>query len=230
MDRRTSLKLFASIAACCYAGRGAAQSMSGGCALNGAGAGAFEADNALLAASGVDFIDALMPIEIAILNSAFFVSPDFAFFDDSSGPNAFATPANIVASSPHGSVIFGVNLLQSELGKVWWGAAIAGIAAHEWAHISQFHSGVSGATWKKELHADHMAGWYLGAKQLAGTHVVISGLGESVFSKGDFAFNHPSHHGTPAQRVNAMMSGYSHGLSGMSAPAVFTNARAALGI
>jgi hypothetical protein len=170
-------------------------------------------------------IDQIMPLEYGVLQQGFQVSPDFAFFDDSSGANALATTANIVGSSPHGSVLFGIRLLQAELGTTWWGAAIAGIAAHEFAHIVQFHSGVGGPVYRRELHADFMAGWYLGAKQIYGTPVMIGGLGQSLFGKGDFDFNSPGHHGTPQQRVSAMLAGYQRGLSGLNMGQAFSFGR-----
>lgn len=59
----------------------------------------------------------------------------------------------------------------------------------------------------RELHADYMAGYYLGRKGL----VTSSGVEEfatSLFEKGDYNFTSPQHHGTPIQRVAAMRGGY----------------------
>jgi hypothetical protein len=36
-------------------------------------------------------------------------------------------------------------------------------------------------------------------------------FGQSLFGKGDYQFNNPQHHGTPAQRVDAMRAGYASG-------------------
>ena len=170
---------------------------------------------AIYAQSGVPIIDQVMPVEYILLNQAFRVNPDFAFFDDGASPNALATTTALIGRSAYGTVLFGVNLLRAEMGATWWGAAVAGIASHEFAHICQFQAGLSGPTWMMELHADYLAGWYLGAKQVYGTAVVIDGFGESLFNKGDFAFNDPSHHGTPEQRVSAMLNGYRTALSGV---------------
>jgi hypothetical protein len=86
------------------------------------------------------------------------------------------------------------------------GYAVAGIMAHEFAHILQFdkESELSGKA--RELHADFMAGYYLGKKSyFAPTNVRAFAV--SLFEKGDYAFRSPSHHGTPQERVNAMVAG-----------------------
>lgn len=217
MNRRTLLKAFSFVAASCVCGGARAQDGYRGCRLNADGADKFYQTNNLLNKSGIDFIDETFHIEVNILDQYFRVKPDFSFFDDGYSTNAFATTENLIGESPHGSVCFGVNLLKSELSERWWGPAIAGIAAHEWAHIGQFASGLRGPVWKMELHADFLAGWYLGRKQINGTPVLIEGLGQSLFGKGSFDFNHPDWHGTPDQRVRSMIAGY---LSARNAPDV----------
>src|SRR5690606_21237943 len=124
----------AAVAATCTCSRTWAQEEDVGCGLTASAAASFARDNELLASSGNATIDTVFPAERAILDAAFLVQPDFSFYDDSSGPNAFATTTNIFGTSPHGTVCFGVNLLSSEMSQHWWGAAIAGIGAHEWAH------------------------------------------------------------------------------------------------
>jgi len=212
LSRRGLLAAFAAIAGAC-ACPAHAFGEGEGCTLTASAAGTFASQVQLLRSSGVQLIDQITPGEINILVQAFGVSPSFAFFDDSHSPNAFATNRPIAGPSPFGSVAFGVNLLRSELNQQWWGAAVAGILAHEWGHIKQLrrlpNPGTQwGPVYKRELQADYLAGWYLGRKQMAGTHVVIDGLGQSLFHKGGYDFNNPDHHGTPEQRVNAMLAGY----------------------
>lgn len=232
MDRRFILKAFTAIAASCANSKLCAQPFHShqGCHLSSAAAQGFSSSVDLLYSSGNSTIDASFPAERSILNSAFLVSPDFSFYDDSGAPNAMATTANLVGSSPYGTVIFGRSLLASELGQTWWGAAVAGISAHEWAHIAQFASGLSGPVYAMELHADYLAGWYLGRKALAGTHVVIAGLGNSLFSKGSFDFNNPDWHGTPQQRVNAMIAGYDGAVVNNTISAAYNAGRIMIGI
>ena len=57
-----------------------------------------------------------------------------------------------------------------------------------------------------ELHADLIAGYYLGKRRWSKTNLAV--FGQSLFSKGDYDFNSPDHHGTPKQRLEAMLEGY----------------------
>lgn len=123
-------------------------------------------------------------------------------------PNALATPEPLLGHAD-GTVAFGLNLLRSELSaSPAWGAAVAGIMAHEWGHIRQFGEGLARPGPHMELHADFLAGWYMGVKAALGTWVVVENLARSPFSKGDYEFNNPNHHGTPDQRVAAMAAGF----------------------
>ncbi len=96
------------------------------------------------------------------------------------------------------------------------GNALAGIMAHEHAHILQFSNGIRGPGQSLELHADFMAGWYMGFKVLAGTPSIdIRVLATSLFNKGDYDFNSPQHHWTPQQRVQVMAEGFRVALGGV---------------
>ena len=96
--------------------------------------------------------------------------------------------------------------------KDFGGAAVAGIAAHEGAHILQFFSPVGrllarGDTARTmELHADFLAGYYFGAT--GRTERSIDVFGESLFERGDYDFNSRDHHGTPDERLEAMHRGF----------------------
>lgn len=232
MDRRFILKAFAAMASTCGSSGLLAHGHHGhqGCRLSASAAQNFGSEVFLTNSSGNPTIDATFPGERAILNSLFMVFPDFSFYDDSDGPNAMATTANLAGSSPYGTVVFGRTLLASELSQTWWGAAIAGISAHEWAHIAQFASGLSGPVYLMELHADYLAGWYLGRKALAGTNVMIAGLGNSLFNKGSFDFNNPDWHGTPQQRVQAMLAGFNGAPINNNIAAAYNAGRMAVGI
>jgi len=230
MDRREFLQALSAIAALGCSARAHGQSSTQGCALSGAAMGNMLNSVQVVQSTGVPLIDQIMPLEYQLLNQFFTVNPDFAFFDDGYAPNAYASPTSMIGNSSHGSVLFGISLLQSELSKPWWGAAIAGISAHEFAHVAQFQMGVGGPTRSRELHADFMAGWYLGAKQTYGTAVMINGLGQSLFNHGDFNFNNPSHHGTPQERIQSMYGGYQAGLQGSTVAQAFNQGRQVFGI
>jgi hypothetical protein len=67
-----------------------------------------------------------------------------------------------------------------------------------------------------ELHADFVAGFYFGRDGTRSKQIVET-FARSLFSQGDYAFNVPTHHGTPQQRVAAMQKGYELGLSTIKA-------------
>lgn len=211
--RRELIGLFSAIVGACACGQAhARQSYSDGCFLGAAAARSFQSNYEIRPTSGDRNLDYTMLSEAEILASNFGYRPGFFFFQESAemGGNAFATTQNIDPAGSHGSVVFGLNLLFEELTRSWWGAAVVGIMAHEWAHIRQQNMGLAAATPVKELHADYMAGWYLGMKERAGNlgRTPLSGLANSLFSKGDYQFNNPDHHGTPRQRVSAMTAGF----------------------
>ena len=86
------------------------------------------------------------------------VRPDFGFFDDSDGTNAFATNECLLSSQCAGTILFGSNLIievMRELGRPLGDNALIGILAHEYAHIAQFTYGIRSARVRDtELHAD----------------------------------------------------------------------------
>lgn len=157
-------------------------------------------------------IDRAIQFEPNVLTDVFGLRPDFACFDDSASPNAFATKEQLLGRGD-GTVLFGTNLLRSEIGSPFYDAAVVGIMAHEWAHILQLDQGIFSPGKSMELHADLMAGWYLGWKAARGMRFNIDSFGRSLFAKGDYNFNHPTHHGTPNERIDAMHTGFQMGVS-----------------
>ena len=162
--------------------------------------------------SGFNWLDTLIQNERVLLDSVFGVSPSFACFDDGGAPNALATTANLQGGR-FGTVLFGRGLLGEEMSDDLTGSAALGILAHEWSHIRQFASELRGSSRSKELHADFGAGWYLGWKAAAGMPVNGWAFWQSLYEKGDYAFNSPGHHGTPRERVAAMQMGYNISVS-----------------
>jgi len=161
--------------------------------------------------SGNSDLDRALIAEVRKMDSAFGINPGYRFLRDGSHPNAYATPETFVEGTT-ATILFGLTLLQNELRTEYGGAAIAGIAAHEGAHVVQFRSPevskrLKGPTVKlAELHADFLAGYYFSRTNRTEKSLVT--FGESLFSKGDYDFNDPQHHGTPKQRVAAMRAGY----------------------
>jgi len=186
--------------------------LQGGCGISAAALG--DANGPRLARNtGNAFVDSGFARSRTFMVHAFGVSPAFAFLDDSESPNAFATPDNIVGwDRGNGSVVFGVRLLTEEVAAdpQTWGSALSLIMAHEWGHIKQFYTTGPLPSPLAELHADFLAGWWLGGFNLMtnGWGINPNSAGRSVFNKGDFEFNSPQHHGTPQQRLTAMAAGY----------------------
>lgn len=158
--------------------------------------------------SGSAAIDAMWDSEGKHLIRVFSVTPAGGFLNDSGGPNAFATPERYYKNGPDGTVMFGVNLMQSELMRENRGITIHAITAHEFGHIRQIKDGrlLSVHTKWRELHADYLAGWYMGVRNQF-ENVDLAPVLQSFFSKGDYNFTSENHHGTPDERVKALQAG-----------------------
>jgi len=137
----------------------------------------------------------------------FGVNPNLVMFDDGQSPNAFASP-QITLYGFTGTVYFGIGLVRNQLWSMDKGeAAVAGIMAHEFSHILQMKMGSTLTGKYRELHADFMAGYYLHAKSYV-ARADIKPFAQSLFETGDYNFRSPVHHGTPEERVSAMLAGY----------------------
>jgi hypothetical protein len=174
----------------------------------------------VLNSSGNPDLDRSIDLELTHLAESFNVLPGFGFYDDKNGFNAFATKETVEPNT-RGTVVFGKRLLSNELAQhSWGGLAIAGIMAHEFAHIYQMQTEFyqlllqSQPTHKLlELHADYLAGYYLGLKRLRSGDIDIKAFLDSLYLKGDTHFYSPGHHGTPSERKDAMLEGYKMGLT-----------------
>ncbi|MEM6488233.1 MAG: hypothetical protein AAF677_08185 [Pseudomonadota bacterium] len=173
----------------------------------------------MMAESGNPRLDRAMIAELRKVLDAFDINPGIKYIDDSRSPNAFATTETIVQGTT-GTMLFGLSLIQTEMNTEYGGAAVAGIAAHEGAHIFQFFSSygrrlTQGRTAREmELHADLLAGWYFGHTGRTERSLVV--FGRSLFSKGDYDYNDPRHHGTPDERLAAMRTGFAYNSRGYS--------------
>lgn len=187
------------------------------CALRG-GLAAYGID--LLRSSGNQDLDRSINLELQHISSSLNVLPGFGFYDDTDELNAFALDETVIPNT-NGTVIFGKNLLLEELNAhEWGGLAIAGIMAHEFAHIYQYQSSFYQALTRGqdtdkylELHADYLAGYYLGLKRLRAGEIDIKAFFDSMYLKGDNDFNASDHHGTPEERGKVVLAGYKMGLS-----------------
>jgi predicted metalloprotease len=92
--------------------------------------------------------------------------------------------------------------------------SVALVIAHEYAHSLQAHLGLDASeTRKTELQADCLAGvwgnsaYYKGILEAGDVEEGVAAL-ELI---GDYDYSSPDHHGTPAERVDAFMTGYNSG-------------------
>ncbi|CAL2078754.1 hypothetical protein [Tenacibaculum sp. 190524A02b] len=162
--------------------------------------------NNLSKTTGNTTLDAQFNQEKGLIENVFKVSVDLWIMDDGNSPNALA---NCQSRNPRvydGTVRFGKNLMVNELYTMTKGGyAVAGILAHEFAHILQCKKNSAFRARDRELQADFLAGFYIGRKSyLYNTN--IKNFANSLFDAGDWY--DPSHHGTPVERVNSMVAGF----------------------
>jgi hypothetical protein len=193
-----------------------------GCYLNSAD-GATKTKFRLSRTTGLAALDAGLTSEFNVLCQYFEATPGFFIFDDGPSGNAFATPETLGSHSlPHGTVCLGNTLMLSEFqaasGMGRGDHVLVAVMAHEWAHIVQFQTLPQMVPGKRvELQADYMAGWYMGirAAQVWGGVDLMSSV-RSLFSKGDYNFNSPGHHGKPEERALAFQRGVLAARTGMN--------------
>jgi hypothetical protein len=181
----------------------------------------------LIESSGDAVIDARLGRALVRLAQAFGQRPGFGFYDDSRGKNAYAARRSIIPGT-WGTVFYGKNMFEEIMQKADdGGMAALTIVAHEFAHIAQFKAKADRklmedqTTVKRvELHADYLAGWYLGTLRRAEPRLKLWSAGKTIYEIGDENFNDPNHHGTPDERVAASEKGYALGVEGVP----FTNA------
>jgi hypothetical protein len=183
--------------------------------------GSFQASHSSLHYAGQEYdIDAITDPQqrkafgkaLVRLSTAFGVQPTFGFYDDGGQPNAQA--------SPDDAVIFGRSLFADQISRYQdQGLSVLAICAHEFGHIVQFHSQLERAllrgqsTVKRlELHADFLAGYYLGFRKRADSTLRLWSIGDTLNRIGDLLVTSRNHHGTPQERVAAAEAGYNVGV------------------
>jgi hypothetical protein len=146
------------------------------------------------------------------------VNPQFQYIQEDT-PNAFAIPTSEVLGTK-GTVLLGLKLLNSLLNDNDGGAAIAGICAHECGHIYQYFNAIydhlsPSGTIAVELHADLIAGYYMGKRGDANSNRVRA-FSEALFKRADYGFGDPNFHGSPGERLAAVDRGYYWATQGSS--------------
>ncbi|MBV8252359.1 MAG: hypothetical protein JO154_07100 [Chitinophaga sp.] len=179
--------------------------------------------------SGNNQLDMFLNREVNVLRNFFGVNPGvFYFQDDPAAPNALAMPVIESYNNPSGTIILGLNLASREFGISWSGTTIPLILAHEFGHILDYNMQAlpNYDTKTKELFADFMAGCFLFYRSTL-TYTDINAIVVSFYSKGEYDFNNPNHHGTPDERRNALTAGYNW-LKSVSSPSVYVSPKDAI--
>jgi hypothetical protein len=176
-----------------------------------------------LAGNRGDNIDGALLTDGAELGRLFGVDPAIFYLRESRGPNAYATasrfPSLLAAEGrtyccSDGTVLLGLHLIDYEQKATGGtGQSIPAILAHEYAHIAQFKYGFPYTGKRRELHADYLAGWYIGHR-LRFVQTNVYQAAANFFYKGDTNFNSPSHHGTHQERWVAFVAGLDLNLRG----------------
>jgi hypothetical protein len=215
--RRLVLKGCLACAAAAVVPRAIPQEGGGGCDWSSAGARGIAIVGAELAGStGDPQQDKALGLALVRLSQLFAERPGFGFYDDSDAPNAKADPETGVAGT-WGTVLFGTRLFKDLMTRFDdRGVTVLAVTAHEFGHIAQFHRGIFGTlnehqrtVKKSELHADLLAGFFLGNRKMDTGTLRIRTAGVALYQIGDYGFNSPDHHGTPEERVAAAEYGYS---------------------
>ena len=121
-----------------------------------------------------------------------------------------APPTRTPWQDPEGYILFGRHFAARLIQQTGTPLPIAGVLAHQWGHRAQFTFGwmvqTEPTVRRTELEADMWAGLYMGLVKLW-TGPLLQSFFQTLFSIGDYNFNHPGHHGTPNQRHAAGATG-----------------------
>lgn len=143
--------------------------------------------------------------------------PGFQYVDSD---NAHATSEPFYPNT-RGTVMIGVRLMNQLLEANDGGISVAGVLAHECAHIFQFASPglAERLEWPTrvflELHADALAGYYL-AKKIGTSTKLLGVMHRHLQLFGTYNSNDPAYHGMPGHRSAALDTGYEMSRNGMS--------------
>jgi len=163
------------------------------------------------------------------LAKTFNVWPKVGFYDDGKQPNAMAI-SYIENGKPSYGVVFGRNYFQKLFQYDPSGIAFLQTAAHEFGHVWMYKTGQLNKLLKgqptvkrAELHADFLAGYYLGLRKRDNPKASFRGAGMKRWESGDRYLREKQHHGTPKERLAAAEAGFRLGFLKNAAPNVAFN-------
>jgi hypothetical protein len=209
-----------------------------GCLLNAAGFKQFRATNDVFRLSdglfarsrhfrttGDSLLDKDMDRALGVVADLFVVMPAFGFYDpakfagtdafEADGLNAFATNENTEIPGTRGTVGFGWDLLRREFYEFdKTGVTVMAVVAHEFAHVLQYDRGLMpilrvGAPRKSEIHADYLAGYFLGVRRRALPQLRFKSAGDLFIRLGRNQNGVPNRsHGDSKERLDAAEAGF----------------------
>ena len=164
--------------------------------------------------SSDDVLDRAIIFELKNITRVLKINPGFKYIDDN---NAFATWHTIIDGT-RGTVCLGLALIRQLMQEPDGGVSVAGVCAHECAHVHQYDTGLfeelkgefKTNSVLAELHADFISGYYLGQRSGA-TEQHLRSFASTIFKFGDYSYNDPAFHGTPGQRAASIEKGYKVG-------------------
>ena len=172
--------------------------------------------NSMTSSSGDPKFDSALIAELRRILQIIPAEPGFKYVKAN---NAAATNESIVAGTT-GTVLIGLEFVNNLVKQDEGGVIVAGVLAHECAHIFQYFSAYHVRLREStnrliELHADLLAGYYM-AKKLGSAGAKLSGLQRTLIQTGTYNPLDSESHGTAAQRNVALDKGYLLSLKGVT--------------
>jgi hypothetical protein len=160
--------------------------------------------------SGDDDFDRALIAELRKIVHILEINPGFKYTE---ALNAFAINETMV-SNTRGTIILGLPLMKQLIAEDNGGVGVAAVCAHEGGHIYQFDNSLNdklkvddGRVLYYELHADFLAGYYLGRSgEFAADRIQQASL--VTYRFGSYQYANTVFHGTPGQRAAAIEKGY----------------------
>lgn len=141
------------------------------------------------------------------LHTVFGIKSDFYIHEDIKRFETLTLCSSLHPEFYDGTIQFGKNLLNDELWTREFGehSAIA-LLAHAYVHIYQCKINTSLKTWKRELQADFLAGYFIGRNSYKLKYdIAIIPFATNLF---EGEWYNPFYYGTPIERSKAMIDGY----------------------
>ena len=154
---------------------------------------------------------------LASIGRRFEIKPGFSYIKEpeNEGPNAYAT-AKSIGDAPNGTVLFGLAMLSSLLGRSQFGdISIMAVAAHEFGHVVALNRGLSrrlsaapGSPFASEQFADFMSGYYAAVRHTRDSSFPAVAFAQTMSDLGGAT---RGTHGTRQERGRAVLNGYQFG-------------------